>query len=268
MKNYLSPPYFSFTIAHTGVATLLTNANTPEKAWILGESPFFEPAFLRIWIIIKGRGHVITHHGEWDLEENNVYFLPANSIVTTFLYEDMEQYYIDFIQNPNEISIEQLYSFKYTASPSAFSLLLNLAKSLASIHKKDDEISRIVVSSTLTTILTHFLEKTTSKHVTIQPAVEYILQHYTQPLSLTFLANLCDYSPEYFSAKFKATFGISPQKYIILKRLTHAKILLISTNQSISTIGKEVGYPDSMHFSKIFTNEVGISPSAYRKTVF
>jgi AraC-like DNA-binding protein len=251
-----------------GLEPLRPSAPTPDVAWILGKSPFFEPAFSRIWIICKGRGHVSTRFGEIDLEENNVYFMPSNSIITTFLYEDMEQYYIDFFQNPNEIPVEQLYSFKYVAPESSLSLLYALAKSLADIYKKEDDNSKRIVSSTLTTILTHFIEKTSDKRLSIQPAVEYISKNYSKPFSLTFLANLCDYSPEYFSSKFKALFGVSPQKYIISKRLTHAKILLLSSNKSILEIGKEVGYPDPMHFSKIFTSEVGVSPSAYRKSAF
>lgn len=268
MKNYLTPPFFSFTIADTGSVELSPYSPKPEIAWVLGKSPFFEPAFIRIWFIMKGNGYVETKDGRIELEQGRAYFMPSNYIVTSGLYEDMEQYYVDFIQAPEEISIEQLYSFKKIATDNDFDFLLTLAKSLYPICKNDDESSRMIVSSTITTILTYFIKSSNLGYGNVQPAVDYVLKNYAKSFSITFLANLCNYSPEYFSTKFKELLGVSPQKFIISKRLTQAKILLISTNKSIANIGKEVGYPDQMHFSKLFTNEVGISPSAYRKKVF
>ena len=268
MKNYLATQFFTFTVAVTDSISLRPSSPAPEIAWVLGKSPFFEPSFMRIWFIIKGNGHVTTHEEEFDLKEGCAYFMPSNSIVTTGLYEDMEQYYVDFIQSPDEVSIEQLYSFKKTANKEDYDLLLNLAKSLMPLYKNNDEISRMIVSSTITTMLTYFIKGSSHGYGNIQPAIDYVLNNYAKPLSVTFLANLCNYSPEYFSTKFKEILGVSPQKFIITKRLTQAKILLISTNKSIASIGKEVGYPDQMHFTKLFTNEVGISPSAYRKTEF
>ena len=238
MKNYLATQFFTFTVAVTDSISLRPSSPAPEIAWVLGKSPFFEPSFMRIWFIIKGNGHVTTHEEEFDLKEGCAYFMPSNSIVTTGLYEDMEQYYVDFIQSPDEVSIEQLYSFKKTANKEDYDLLLNLAKSLMPLYKNNDEISRMIVSSTITTMLTYFIKGSSHGYGNIQPAIDYVLNNYAKPLSVTFLANLCNYSPEYFSTKFKEILGVSPQKFIITKRLTQAKILLISTNKSIASIGK------------------------------
>ena len=43
-----------------------------------------------------------------------------------------------------------------------------------------------------------------------------------------------------------------------------AKQLLRNPNLSISVVGKKVGYPDQFHFSKIFRQATGMSPSEFR----
>lgn len=265
MKKYFENSQFTFSIVISEKKTLQPSGKTPEIAWKLDSSPLFDPSFSRIWIVLKGRGKVKTRFDEFDITENNVYFMPPNSIVSTFLYDTMEQYYIDFVQDYTEFPIEQMYDFKKKADPKDFDLILKLAESLHSVYEKTDFLSRFTVSSTITTILTHFIRNTLQNYGRLENAVKYILNNYRENISMIYLANICDYSPEYFSTKFKLTFGVSPQKYIILKRLNHAKILLISTDDSIHEIGTKVGYPDPMHFSKLFINETKMSPTAYRK---
>ena len=265
MEKHFQKQSFSFSIAITEQKTVRPHSSTAELSWDLSRSRLFDPSFFRIWIILKGRGRVTTQSGTFEIMENHAYFMPPNSIISTDLYGEMEQYYIDFFQSPNEVPMDQLYEFRHWTNIENVELLLTLARSLSTIYKNDDEISTLKISSTLTTILSYFIVQPSSVYRKFNKVIEYISHHYNQPLSLTYLANLCDYSPEYFSNKFKLLFGVSPQKFIINKRLTQAKILLMSTNKSIREIGKKIGYPDQMHFSKLFSKENNLSPSAYRK---
>lgn len=265
MKATFEKNSFNFSVIGTETKCLSIHKPSAEDSWNLHESAFFDPSFLRIWIILRGHGHVLTQNGEMDVSENNAYFLPPHSIVSTSLDEDMEQLYIDFIQDPAEIAIGQLYTFHYQAKPKNFQLLLHLAKSCEPIYKKTDFLSQFTISTTLTTILSHFIKDVSDNSKALNHAIEYIVKNYTKPISITYLANLCDYSPEYFSEKFKRLLGMSPQKFIILKRLAKAKVLLISTHKSVREISNEVGYPDQIHFSKLFSKQIGISPLEYRK---
>ncbi|NLR91113.1 hybrid sensor histidine kinase/response regulator transcription factor [Flammeovirga agarivorans] len=65
--------------------------------------------------------------------------------------------------------------------------------------------------------------------------------------------------------KLKALTKLSPKEYIQAKRLTHAKKLLIETNESISTIAYESGYSDPKYFSTVFKKQFGMSPSDFLK---
>lgn len=266
MKNFYNNQSFSFSVILSEQKRLNPADHRHDVAWRLKDDYRFDPSFWRIWIILSGRGRVITTTDEIDVEENKIYLMPPNTVVSTVLYTPMEQYYIDFVQNSDEISIEQLYNFRRVAKKEDFELLLLLAKSIYNLYPNPNELSNFTVSTTITTILAHFIDFSSEEYGKFKKALKYISENYSHQIPLTYLANLSNYSPEYFSAKFKTTFGMSPQKFIIHKRLSQAKLLLISTTRSIREIGEEVGYPDQMHFSKLFTNEVGTTPSEYRKS--
>ena len=99
---------------------------------------------------------------------------------------------------------------------------------------------------------------------TLLPAIKYIEKHLNEKISVHDLAQQNGYSPEYFSALFKKIFQVSPQQYIIDKRITLAKHLLLSTSLPISEIALACGYADPLYFSRIFTKQTLFSPSVFR----
>ncbi|MFG3532468.1 helix-turn-helix domain-containing protein [Streptomyces sp. NPDC047917] len=59
--------------------------------------------------------------------------------------------------------------------------------------------------------------------------------------------------------------GSPPTVYLMRRRIDRAKTLLTSTDRSVSLIGRDVGYPDPAYFSRLFTRQVGVAPSVFRK---
>ncbi len=74
-------------------------------------------------------------------------------------------------------------------------------------------------------------------------------------------------SPFYLSRIFAEREGINFRNYVIQRKMNKAKILLITTNQSIEDISRAVGYEDSNAFKRQFKKEIGTSASIYRKTM-
>lgn len=92
------------------------------------------------------------------------------------------------------------------------------------------------------------------------------LQHnFSADYSVQELANRSHVSVGRFSMLFKARTGVSPQRYLIDLRLTHAQQLLRDTHLSIQQIAATVGYSDAFYFSRLFRTHIGLSPSAFRK---
>jgi AraC-like DNA-binding protein len=72
-------------------------------------------------------------------------------------------------------------------------------------------------------------------------------------------------SPDYFSRRFRATFGKSPRVWLAERKIEAAEDFLIRSNLSIYEISERLGYSESAQFSRQFKNITGLSPSEYRE---
>ncbi len=64
---------------------------------------------------------------------------------------------------------------------------------------------------------------------------------------------------------FKQQFGTGFAEYVNGKRMEQAKELLLNTGKSIKEIAMEVGFSDGNYFSRVFKQNYGISPTAFRQ---
>lgn len=97
-------------------------------------------------------------------------------------------------------------------------------------------------------------------------ASSYIQQHFTEQISISYLAKLSNYSERHFSRLFYEIYGNTPLDYILSLRLELACELLKTTKKShtISSIAFTCGFPNSNYFSRIFKKRFGMTPTDYR----
>lgn len=101
----------------------------------------------------------------------------------------------------------------------------------------------------------------------IDPAVNYLKEQlYNPTLKTDKLHTLCGVSDTYFRQIFVSRFGMTPQKFIVSKRLSHARNEILSgDSNSITEVALNVGFNDPLYFSKVFKKAYGLSPSELRK---
>lgn len=100
----------------------------------------------------------------------------------------------------------------------------------------------------------------------IAPAVEYIHESYTSTeLKIADLCEMCGVSEPYFRKIFKATYGISPLKYINDLKIQYAQELLRAALLPVTRIAELSGFGDPAYFSREFKKAVGVAPSEYGK---
>lgn len=95
-------------------------------------------------------------------------------------------------------------------------------------------------------------------------AITYIQEHYTENITLEELSRVADRNPQYISAVFSKTCGMSLKEYITSLRVEAAKRLLRSTSIPIGEVALNTGYSDAKYFSRIFQKATGKSPREYR----
>jgi AraC family transcriptional regulator len=86
-------------------------------------------------------------------------------------------------------------------------------------------------------------------------------------LSLQALANESGYSRVHFVRMFRAATGHSPHNYLLNLRLERARELLKNPSLSLIDIALDCGFSSDSHMSRIFHKSVGVTPSAYRRSL-
>ena len=98
----------------------------------------------------------------------------------------------------------------------------------------------------------------------IQNSCRYIHEHFDKELSLSFLAEKANLSPNYFLRLFKKEIGVTPKEYILQVRLEQAKSLLSGTSLKISAVATACGFHDASYFSLFFKKRFGMTPLEHR----
>ena len=119
----------------------------------------------------------------------------------------------------------------------------------------------LVQSKNINSILELVADLYSANTVQVRKVIEL---HLFSNLKLDQLAKLCNLSLSSFKREFRKEFNDSPTNYINNKRLEKAQTLLTITNLSISEVAYETGFQDSLYFTRLFKNKIGIPPTLYR----
>lgn len=95
----------------------------------------------------------------------------------------------------------------------------------------------------------------------------YIEENIDRRLTLPRLATLARLSLFAFSRSFKRTTGVPPHRYILKKRVEHAKTLLADETLSIADVALRCGFTDQSAFANAFRKLTLQTPRAYRNAV-
>ncbi len=99
----------------------------------------------------------------------------------------------------------------------------------------------------------------------VRRLLDYIEQHLGEDLSLDALAAEVSLSPLYLGRAFRSAVGQSPHRYVVARRVEHARRLLAGTTLPIAEISLASGFSSQSHLSHWFRRIVGVTPAAYRK---
>jgi YesN/AraC family two-component response regulator len=97
----------------------------------------------------------------------------------------------------------------------------------------------------------------------VYQAIGYIHEHYKDPISRPEIARSLSINEQYLSRCFNKIIGIGPIAYLSRHRILQAKKLLDRKNLSITQVALEVGLSSQSYFSRIFQQEVGVTPTEY-----
>jgi AraC-like DNA-binding protein len=132
----------------------------------------------------------------------------------------------------------------------------------------------------LSIVLAHELLRLNSSAVVARPHVRgglagwqekkianYIEEHLSEDISLATLAELARLSPFHFVRAFKQSFGLPPHRYLSRLRMEQAKSLLADLEMSVTQVAFNLGFNETSSFTTTFRKHIGLTPTAYRRTL-
>ncbi len=134
--------------------------------------------------------------------------------------------------------------------------LIFLLHDLLSVHRKDIAASKRI----------HGIRSSTQKEIFKRVCIARDLLHsfhYENP-RLKWIASASSLSVPQLVRQFKASFGVTPHRYLMTMRLENAGNMLRDTNLPVTEVASHCGFEDASVFARAFKGRFGLSPVAYR----
>jgi AraC-like DNA-binding protein len=84
-------------------------------------------------------------------------------------------------------------------------------------------------------------------------------------IPLSEIAADCRLSLKYFARAFTRSLGVSPHRWLLQRRLSHAQNLMRTTEMSLAVVAITCGFSDQAHFTRVFSRAVGTTPGRWRR---
>ncbi len=205
-----------------------------------------------VWYINRGQAHVLPMGCEHALSTKNGYEQLGIDLNVAGDERDIIPLLCDYIPQPTVINCPEV---------------LDDIGVLIDRCRIGNRISCARQISQLDTMMIKFLEAHTrvgAERFDMRLS-GYVNSHMADKLSLSDIADEFHMSVPHLERMTRRHFGCSVMELRNTRRLTNAKALLMSTDESISSIAEQLGFCDQAHFSRFFKQRCGISPSDYRQ---
>jgi len=98
----------------------------------------------------------------------------------------------------------------------------------------------------------------------LRRVLEFMEANLGQDLALADLVAAAGTSQSHFSRAFHLATGHSPYRYLLQRRIEYARVLLMTTVQSIEAISSTCGFNSRRQFAVMFKRSVGVSPKQFQ----
>lgn len=231
-----------------------------------------------IEMILVTDGEGFIHHGteKMHLKKGDVSLICPNVMHRLYSSTDFKFYYFivdDRFWFENGVDISQ-YSFEPKVSDAELnSLYLAVADAYEKKKESNDAASVLILRSAVMNLLSYILvhyarpakekEAVSASEEYIKKAVTYLVEHYTENVTLDGIAAFCGVSKYHLAREFKSRIGQTVFEYINTLRCKKATAML-SEGKSVTETAYACGYESLSYFSRVYRKKMGTSPSVIK----
>jgi len=108
--------------------------------------------------------------------------------------------------------------------------------------------------------------KINGEELRVKRVIDMLNAHFSDDVSLNFLAENVGCTPYHLIRFFKKSVGISPYAYLMQVRLERVK-QMIRAGRQLADIAYETGFADQSHLNRSFKKRYLITPGTYKKQI-
>lgn len=234
------------------------------------------PNEYHLHFVLNGKGILIINNKTYHIKKNDIFLIPKGYPVQYFAddKEPWEYVWVTFDGKMAENYLNHVHldaNNPVITSTIAVTIYIPFICNILDTNKLTyaNEIRRVgylyeILSTLIEAQNAQSEQYDYSSETYVDYALQYIKSNY-RDIKVNDIANYIGINRSYLTAIFKKKLDVSPQKYLVSYRLQKAAKLLKSTDMSITEIASEVGYVDSISFSKMFKQEYNMSPKTFRE---
>lgn len=154
-------------------------------------------------------------------------------------------------------------------------VLFGLSKALLPALEQAESADPLFVEQLSLALLTHLTQSyggvyfPADRRGTLAPwqekrALEFLKSNISGGFSIAELSAVCDLNRSYFLAAFRASFGVTPVRWLNQYRVAQARELL-RKDMAIAEVAIACGFADQSHLTRMFVAAVGETPARYRR---
>lgn len=250
--------------------------------------------FARIYYVTEGEARTYINDKVYTLQPGFLYLTPPFTLHDDECDSCFSLYYIHFYEKTiNKETIFDRYDFPIGISGD--DLGLSLTKRLHSINPDrhlrhfDPQMydnfptfsqyiadnnkmplhSVVETQGILYQLLARFLEqaqiKSGNRNERVSKCLRYIHENVDKDVSISQLAGVACISEDHLIRLFKKDMQCTPLRYINLKKIEKAQLLLLTTDISVRDIAFDLSIDNISYFNRLFKQHTGKTPTEYRK---
>ena len=99
----------------------------------------------------------------------------------------------------------------------------------------------------------------------LRMVTEYVESELHRTIQVADLAELVAMSASHFARCFKLATGVAPARYVVIRRIARAQLLLVQGDLSIAQVALACGFSGQAHLTRAFKDATGTTPGEFRR---
>lgn len=237
-----------------------------------------------IYYVLSGRKTVHTIDHSVTLTKGSIAFIKKGACIIEQFYD--EPFCIVVFMMPDSFIQDFLRDFVPVAKVGAVdtspvipvyddAMIKSFYQSITSYFVAAEDIPEEILELKFKELLLYILHNPANKDLhcyfrslkgQLSSSIKEIMENnFAYNLSIEAYAKMTNRSKSSFKRDFQTLFQTTPGRWLIDKKLAHAKKLLIQSDDPIASIAFDSGFENTSHFSRLFRQKAGITPMEYRK---